>query len=112
MLRWYDRLSEQQFGWRGVDDDEIATAIQSYAPDQAVAIWQNKAERLIAQVKPAAYQDAATYLRKAGAVKALRKEKEQWDKYMLDLRETHARKRRLMEILDSLDGKPIMNKRR
>ncbi len=112
VLRWYDRLSEQQFGWRGVDDDEVATAIQSYAPDRAVAIWQNKAERLIAQVKPAAYQEAAKYLRKAGAVMALRKEKEQWDKYLLDLKETHARKRRLMEILDSLDGKPIMNKRR
>ncbi|MHB9149471.1 MAG: SWIM zinc finger family protein [Thermoleophilia bacterium] len=112
VLRWYDRLSQERFGWHGVDEDEIATAVQTNAPDRAVAIWQKKAERLIAQVKPSAYQEAAKYLRKAGAVMARRKEKEQWDKYLLDLRETHARKRRLMEILDGLDGKPIVNRRR
>ncbi|MHB0978969.1 MAG: SWIM zinc finger family protein [Thermoleophilia bacterium] len=111
VLRWYDRLSEQRFGWRGVDEDEIATAVQTHAPDRAVAIWRKKAEWLIAQVKPSAYQEAATYLRKAGAVMALRKEKEQWDKYLRDLRETHARKRRLMEILDGLEGKAIASKR-
>ena len=49
-----------------VDEDAIATAVQAHAPDRAVAIWKNKAERLIAQVKPSAYQEAAKYLRKAG----------------------------------------------
>lgn len=112
VLHWYDQASQQRFGWPGVDIDEIATAVQTHAPDRAVALWQNKAERLIAQVKPSAYQEAATYLRKAGAVMARRKEQEQWDKYLRDLRETHARKRRLMEILDGLEGKPIASKRR
>ena len=112
VLRWYDRLSDQPYRWRGLDEDEIATAIQAHAPDRAVAIWQAKAERLIAQVEPRAYQEAATYLRKAGVVMASRGEKEQWQKYLLDLRGTHARKRRLMEILDSLDGRPGTNKRR
>ncbi len=112
VLRWYDRLSEERFGWRGVDDDEVATAVHTHAPERAVAIWQKKAERLIAQVKPSAYQEAATYLRKAGGVMARRKEKEQWDTYLRDLRETHVRKRRLMEILDGLEGKPIVGKRR
>jgi uncharacterized Zn finger protein len=112
VLCWYDRLPQQRYGWHGVDEDEIATAVQTHAPDRAVAIWQNKAEGLIAQVKPRAYQEAATYLRKAGRVMAQQKEKEQWDEYLRDLRETHARKRRLIEILDGLDGKPIVNKRR
>ncbi len=112
VLRWYDRLPQERFGWYGVDEDEIATAVQTHAPDRAVAIWQKKAERLIAQVKPSAYQEAAKYLRKAGAVMARQKEKEQWDEYLLDLRETHARKRRLMEILDGLEGKPIISKKR
>lgn len=112
VLHWYDQPSRQRSGWLGVDDDEIATAVQIHAPDRAVAIWRNKAERLIAQVKPSAYQEAATYLRKAGAVMARREEQEQWDTYLRDLRETHARKRRLMEILDGLEGKPIASKRR
>ena len=37
------------------------------------AIWKNKAEGLIAQVKPSAYQEAAKYLRKAAEV--MRREK-------------------------------------
>ena len=35
----------------------------------------------------------------------------QWDQYLRSLRDAHARKRRLIEILDGLDGKPIMRKR-
>jgi uncharacterized Zn finger protein len=112
VLRWYDRLPQQRYGWHGVDDDEIAAAVQIHAPDRAVAIWQSKAERLIAQVKPRAYQEAATYLRKAGRVVAQQEKKEQWDEYLRDLRQTHARKRRLIEILDGLDGRPIVKKRR
>ncbi len=111
VLYWYERLHQHQFGWSGVDEDEIATAVQTHAPDRAVAIWQAKAERLISQVKPRAYQEAATYLRKAGTVMARQERKDQWDAYLRDLRQVHARKRRLLEILDGLDGKPIVSKR-
>ena len=69
-------------------------------------------DHLIAQVNPKAYQEAGKYLRKAGAVMARQNEQAQWDQYLSSLRETHARKRRLLEILDGLDGKPIMKKRR
>ena len=111
VLCWYDRLSQEHSGWHGVDEDEIAVSVQTHAPDRAVVIWQKMAERLIAQVKPSAYQEAAGYLRKAGAVMARQGEKEKWDEYLRNLRGTHARKRRLMEILDGLEGKPIRNKR-
>jgi uncharacterized Zn finger protein len=112
VLCWYDRLPQPRFGWHGVDEDEIAAAVQTYAPDRAVVIWQKKAEGLIAQVKPSAYQEAAKYLRKAGSVMAQQEQEAQWDEYLRGLRETHARKRRLIEILDGLEGKPISNRRR
>jgi uncharacterized Zn finger protein len=76
-----------------------------------VAIWKTKAERLIAQVKPSAYQEAAKFLRKAGEVMSKQNKQAQWDQYLRSLRDAHARKRRLIEILDGLDGKPIMRKR-
>lgn len=69
-------------------------------------------ERLIAQVKPSAYQEAANYLRKAAKVMTSQKKQAEWERYLEGLREKHIRKRRLMEILDSLDGKPIIKKRR
>jgi uncharacterized Zn finger protein len=52
VLKWYDQRPQGHFGWLGVDEDAIATVVQAHAPDRAVAIWKNKAERLIAQVKP------------------------------------------------------------
>jgi len=112
VLRWYDQRPKDRFGWYGVNEDAIATAIQDHAPDRAVEMWKNKAEGLIAQVKPKAYQEAAKYLRKAGGVMSKQNKQPQWDQYLRRLRDAHARKSRLIEILDSLDGKPIVKERR
>ncbi len=114
VLHWYDQLPQRRrsFGWYGIGEDSIAKAVQSYAPDRAVAIWKGLAERLIAQVKPSAYREAAKYLRKAGRLMTGQKKQEEWRQYLQDLREKHARKRRLMEILDALEGNRIVKKRR
>ena len=112
MLYWYDQLPKERYGWYGVDDDAIATVVQTHSPDRAVAIWKHKAERLIAQVKPKAYQQAGKYLRKAAKVMAKERKKVEWNRYLQSLREHHARKIRLMEVLDSLEDKPIIKKRR
>jgi len=112
VLRWYDQRPKGRFGWYGMDEDKIASAVQEYAPERAVEIWKNKAEGLIDQVKPKAYQEAAKYLRKAGKVMSKQKKKPQWDQYLQSLREVHVRKYRLIEVLDGLDGKPIVKKRR
>ena len=111
VLKWYDQRPKARFGWLGIDEDAIADAVQTHAPDRAVAIWKNKAERLIAQVKPSAYQEAVKYLGKAGVVMSKQNQQAQWDQYLRSLREAHARKRRLLEILDGLDGRPIMGKK-
>jgi uncharacterized Zn finger protein len=111
VLYWYDRLPKQRYGGYGVDDNDIASAIQTHAPDRAAAIWKSKAERLIALVKPKAYQEAGKYLRKAAEVMAKEKKQAEWDQYLQNLREQHARKIRLMEVLDGLDDKPIITKR-
>jgi uncharacterized Zn finger protein len=112
VLRWYDHRPKDRFGRYGVDEDVVATAVQAHAPERAVAIWQNKAERLIAQVKPSAYHKAAGYLRKAAKVMLREKKPAEWEIYLKGLRNEHLRKRRLIEILDGLDGKPIVKNRR
>ena len=111
ILYWYDRLPKRRYGWYGVDDDAIATAVQTHAPDRAVALWKGTAERLIDQVKPKAYQAAGKYLRKAANVMAKEEKLVEWDRYLKNLRERHSRKIRLMEVLDSLADKPIIRKR-
>ncbi|MCF8078527.1 MAG: hypothetical protein K9K88_04515, partial [Desulfobacterales bacterium] len=76
------------------------------------AIWKTMAERLIAEVKPKAYQKAATYLRKAARVMHEQKKAVEWERYLDALRQEHFRKRRLLEILDGLEAKPIVKKHR
>ena len=112
VLKWYDQRSKGPFGVYGIDEDEIATTVQTHAPDRAVDIWRNKAEGLIAQVKPSAYQEAARYLRKAASIVTRENKIEEWEQYLNALRQQHFRKRRLMEILDGLEGKPIVKKKR
>lgn len=112
VLRWYDQRPKDRFGWYGVDEDAIAAAVQVHAPERAVAIWQEKAERLIAQVKPSAYHKAAGYLQKAAKVMLRENMPAEWESYLKQLREQHLRKRRLLEILDGLNGKPIVKNRR
>lgn len=111
VLHWYDQLPKKRYGWYGVNDDEVATAVQTHAPDRAVAIWKRMAEGLISRVKPKAYQEAGKYLRKVAKVMTKERKQKEWDRYLQNLREQHARKIRLMEVLDSLDNKPIIKKR-
>ena len=77
---------------------------------RSVAIWQQMAEQWIAQVKPKAYQQAGGYLRKAAGVMEKKGNQKQWQKYLQNLREKHARKTRLMEVLDSLEGVTVIKK--
>jgi uncharacterized Zn finger protein len=108
VLHWYDRRPKQRFDWYGSDDDRVAVAIQNYAPERAVEIWQKKAEGLIGQVKPSAYKDAARYLRKASKVMNGMKKQTDWQLYLQGLKQEHVRKRRLMEVLEDLEGRPIL----
>jgi uncharacterized Zn finger protein len=108
VLAWYDKMPKSGYGWANVELDNIAMAIQNYATDRAVAMWKIKAEGLMAQAKPKAYQEAARYLRKAAKVMSGRNNQKEWDSYILQLKGQHARKSRLIEVLDRLSGRPIV----
>jgi uncharacterized Zn finger protein len=111
VLKWYDQRPKGPWGRLWVDEEAIATAVKAQAPERAVAIWKSQAERLIAQIKPAAYQEAVKFLKKAGEVMDKQKQQAEWDQYLGSLRQAHARKRRLMELLDGLEGKLLIKKR-
>ena len=112
VLSWYDQVQKKRSRWSSINDDEIAVALQNYAPERAIAIWKRMAESLINQVKPSAYEQAASYLRKAEKIVKREKKQTEWNQYLHNLKSKHARKRRLMEILDQSDSHPIINKTR
>lgn len=111
VLYWYDRSTPNSisWGWGSSRDEQVAKAVVDEYPDRAIAIWKKLAENLIALTKPRAYEEAASYLRKINqTLKKLGKVKE-WQNYLNDLRQKNIRKIRLIEILDSFDGRPIIN---
>lgn len=110
VLRWYDQRKPRSRGWNSgwfVEDRIAETVVETY-PDRAVAIWKQLAEKQIALTKPKAYEEAAGYLRKVHrALKQLGKEQD-WQGYLAALRRANERKRRLVQILDTLAGGRIV----
>jgi uncharacterized Zn finger protein len=110
VLRWYDQRKPRSRGWDSgwFVEDRIAEAVVGSYPDRAVVIWKQLAEKQIALTKPKAYEAAAGYLRKVHrALKQLGKEQD-WQGYLAALRRANERKRRLVQILDTLAGRRIV----
>jgi len=110
VIRWYDWHKVQPSGWRltWFQDDQVAKAIAEAYPERAIAIWKKLAEGQIAQTQPKAYEVAGGFLRSVRRTfKKLGRDKE-WQSYVSGLRQVNARKRRLLEVLDSLNGRPII----
>jgi len=73
-------IQHPKYQQRSLYEDCIATAVQSHAPDRAVAVWQNIAEGLIAEVKLKSHEEAVKYLNKARQVMAKEKWEKEWEK--------------------------------
>jgi uncharacterized Zn finger protein len=112
ILRWYDQRKPGVggWGWGGIHDDQIAEAIVQRYPERALDIWKKLAEAYIAQTQTRAYEQASGYLRKLrDLLKKLGRARE-WQSYLTDLRQVNVRKRRLLELLDDLEGRRIIDR--
>ena len=110
ILYWYDRLRARKrsvdWGWQApVDAVRVAEAVSETHPERSLEIWRNAAEAEIAQTSPAAYEKAAEHLKRCRALLERLGRGAEWATYLAGLREIHRRKRRLLEILDALEGR-------
>jgi len=111
VVHWYRQRNLQRDGWdRGSpQDDKIAEAVVQTHPDVAIEIWRQTAEKQIAKTQTKAYEVAARYLRKIyHALEKLVRD-EEWQLYLLGINKANHRKIRLLEILDGLVGRPIVD---
>lgn len=109
VLKWYDRYKKDEQGWFCDDlEDRVAGAIAHDHPDKAVGIWKGIAERYVSKTGVNFYIDGARYLRKVKSTMTKNREVKEWDMYLQQLKDANRRKRRLLEILDSLSEKPII----
>ncbi|EDN70680.1 conserved hypothetical protein [Beggiatoa sp. PS] len=111
VMRWYQPPNTKlsRFGGGSHFDHQVADAVADTYPDTAVEIWKSSAESLIANTTVKAYQQAAPYLQKMQTLLQKQDRKTEWEAYLKDLRITHARKWRLLEVLDGLNGKRIID---
>ena len=100
VLRWYDRRGTAPHA--PINDDSVADAVARAYPERAAAIWQALAEARIAQTSPAAYEEAALFLRKLRRVWVGLGKAAEWRAHVEELRAANRRKRRLIEMLDAL----------
>ena len=111
VVHWYDKRKKQKFGgwWSEFQEDKIAKALADDYPDRAVDIWKRLAANLIAQVKPKAYEKAAVHLKKIQRTLKRQSKDKEWGIYLANIRKEHARKIKLLEIIDGLSDKRIMD---
>jgi uncharacterized Zn finger protein len=97
-----EHAKTRRWGWD--IDKQLAIAVSDSHPEVALQIWQSIAEGLIALVKPKAYIEAAGYLRQMHKVYEQTDRLSDWKTLIMTLRTQHKAKRRLMEVLDGLEG--------
>ena len=113
VLRWLERIhnDNQRFHSYYPESlyDKAAEFLADEYPDVAVSVWKDLAESHIRETKPKAYYAAVVYLKKI--LKRYEKSGRitEWKALIASIRAEHIRKRRLMEILDGLDSKPIID---
>ncbi len=105
VLRWYGDAGRRGAHWQDHQSEAVAAAVQETHPDAALAIWLRMAKTQIALTKPAAYQMAGASLAKMKTVYRRTDRMAEWDRLIVSLRVENARKPRMIEVLDGLEGK-------
>jgi uncharacterized Zn finger protein len=111
VLRWYDQKESRKsstWGYHWHDEDQIATAIADAYPDRAITMWKNMVDSQLTRAEWRSYETAATYLRKIHSTSKKHGQEQEWKTYLADLRQANLRRPRLVQTLDGLTGKPIV----
>jgi len=114
VLRWYDEL--QASGVRNRFqlnrfETEVADAVSSTHPDRAVELYCTEADRLAAETNTKLYPQSVSLLKKARNVLKSQKREHEFEVILTTFHDRHHRKRRLVELLRSLECQPIVSKR-
>lgn len=105
VLRWYERSGKAGAYGQDYQGEAVAAAVQETHPDEALAIWLRIAKAQIAMTKPAAYQMAGASLAKMRIVYRRHGRLTEWDRLLVELRTENARKPRMIEAINGLEGK-------
>ncbi|MFA6224156.1 MAG: SWIM zinc finger family protein [Desulfomonilaceae bacterium] len=108
VLRWYEIAKKTPY-LASSFDTQVAEAVKNSHPDESLKIWWKLAENQINLVKTSAYEVAAMYLRQMRDVYQKTGRVDEWTTLIAGIRAKHKAKRNLMQILDGMMGKRIID---
>lgn len=118
VLCWYEKMEASErrstrrrgewYGGSSHHSDTVAAAIASSHPERALEIYGRSLDAQLERANISAYETCRDYLARMRPVMfSLGREKE-WKSLLADIRLKYRNRPRFMEILDSLDGRTIL----
>ncbi len=118
VLRWYDELNAGRTGKKSgrgrhpvISEEKVAEAVASSHPDRSIGIFVEAADAVASETNTRTYPEAARLLKRAKQVLEKNDRSGEWIWILEDFRHKHRRKRRLMEVLDGIEDRPIVKGR-
>jgi len=116
VLRWYDaatapkqqKLGGPHFWAEQVDSDRVAKAIAAAHPKRALEIYRRKLDSHLKHANVSAYETCAACLRNMRPIFKTLDQEDHWNELLADVRHNYGNRPRFMEILDRLQGRPIV----
>jgi len=105
-LRWHTQLGRGMWH-RDRVSTRVAAAVADTHPRESIAIWRDLAEQAIARTNRSGYEASLTYLRPLRDILRRLGREAEWEAYLGELRNTHARKRTFIPMLDRLSDGPL-----
>jgi uncharacterized Zn finger protein len=117
VLRWFDTMrSEPQrpgsYSSATAYTDRVAAAVSAAYPERAIEIYMAALNAQLPHAQPSAYEAAAGYLRKLRPLYEARDRASEWTALLTSIRNTYGNRPRFMELLDSVEGRSIVQSTR
>ena len=115
VLHWYDAFvsstADQNLCRLHQLEKKVAAAIAHDYAERAIELYCAEADCITAQSKSKSYPEAIAMLREVKKILKREKRAHEFEVILETFRKTHRRKRRLIDLLDDLNGKPIVSKK-
>ena len=117
VLRWFDRMrqAKPEPGYRPHSPsyaDRVAAAVSDSHPARALEIYTAALNAQLPNAQPSAYEAAAGYLKKLRPIYEALERLGEWEALVASIREKYRNRPRFMEILESVDGRTILDSAR
>jgi uncharacterized Zn finger protein len=118
VLRWFDRMRSEAKGRHPYYSsapayaDRVAEAVAKTHPERALEVYRVGLDAQLPNAQMSAYEAAVGYLKKLRPIYGALGRPDEWDALVASIREKYRNRPRFMELLDTLEGRTIVQSAR